>query len=186
MKPTTTLRKLLVCLAAVAATASAVAQTTVMNDPLGLRRAGEREFTLGGAGASNTDMDDSFGGLNFSYGWYATENAAWVIRQSINYSNPDRGGTSWAGATRLAYDYHLGATGAFRPFIGANIGGAYGDAVRDTFAAGLEGGVKFYVQPRTFVYAMAEYGWFFRRASGIDDTFRDGQINWGVGLGFNF
>lgn len=186
MKPTTTLWKVLVCLAAVATTASAVAQTTVMNDPLGLRRAGEREFTLGGSGASNTDLDDSFGGVNFSYGWYHTENTAIVLRQSINYSNPDRGGTSWMGSTRAAYDYHLAPMGAFRPFVGANVGAVYGDAVSDTFAAGLEAGVKFYFQPRTFVYAIAEYGWFFDRASGIDDTFRDGSINWGLGIGFNF
>jgi hypothetical protein len=67
-----------------------------------------------------------------------------------------------------------------------NIGGVYGDAVRETFAAGLEAGAKFYVQPRTFIYAMAEYGWFFRRARSLDDRFDDGQFNWTVGVGFNF
>jgi hypothetical protein len=185
MKPTTPLKKLLLCFIAAAVPASMVAQT-VTNDPLSFRRAGEREFTLGGAGATNPDMNNSFGGVNFSYGWYATENAAWVIRQSINYSNPRVGPTTWGGATRVAYDYHLAPQGALRPFVGANFGGAYGDAIRDTFAAGLEGGVKFYVQPRTFVYTMAEYGWFFRRASGIDRGFKDGQINWSMGLGFNF
>lgn len=185
MKPTITLRKLLLCFVAITAPAALVAQS-VTNDPLSFRRAGEREFTLGGSGASNTDMDDSFGGLSFSYGWYHTENTAIAIRQSINYSNPERGGTTWMGATRVAYDYHLAARGAFRPFVGANFGGVYGDAVSDTWAAGLEAGVKYYVQPKTFIYAMGEYGWFFDRASGIDDTFRDGSINWSVGLGFNF
>lgn len=185
MKPITTLRNLLFCAIAAAAPVSLLAQTTV-NDPAGLRRAGEREFTLGGSGASNTDLDDSFGGATFSYGYYQTENAAWVLRQSINYSNPDRGGTTWFGATRIAYDYHLAPWGAFRPFVGANFGGVYGKAVSDTWAAGLEAGLKYYVQPRTFIYAIGEYGWYFDRASGIDDTFRDGSINWSVGLGFNF
>lgn len=167
-----------------AAASFGFAQTNV--DPGALRRAGEREFTIGGGGAASRDLDSSFGGVNFSYGWYATENAAWVVRQSINYTNPDNGGTDWIGSTRLAYDYHLGARGAWRPFVGVNVGGVYGDGVRDTFAAGLEAGMKFYVQPRTFVYAMGEYGWFFRHASSADNRFRDGSFNWGIGVGYNF
>lgn len=150
------------------------------------RTAGEHEFTLGGAGASNKDFDNSFGGVNFSYGWYTTPTQLLSLRQSINYSNPSNGGQQWNGSTRLAFDQHLAAHGALRPFVGVNIGGVYGDAVRDTFAAGLEAGAKFYVQPRTFVYAMVEYGWFFRRARSVDNRFNDGQFNWGVGLGFNF
>ena len=150
------------------------------------RRAGEHEFTLGGAGAANKDFDNTFGGVNFSYGVYINETLMWALRQSINYSNPDIGGTQWNGSTRLALDQHLAAHGALRPFVGVNIGGVYGDAVRDTFAAGLEGGVKYYVQPRTFIYAIAEYGWFFRRARSIDNSFDDGQFNWGLGVGFNF
>jgi hypothetical protein len=163
------------------------AQTTVpVPGDLTTRHAGEHEITLGGSGASNKDFDESFGGVNFSYGWYTSPTQEWVLRQSINYANPNVGGQSWNGATRLAFDQHLAAHGAVRPFIGANIGGVYGDAVRDTFAAGLEAGAKFYVQSRTFVYAMAEYGWFFRRARNLDDRFNDGQFNWSVGVGFNF
>jgi hypothetical protein len=181
------IRNLILTLSIAVLPLAATAQTSVPspNDPTA-RRTGEREFTLGGAGASNTDFDNSFGGVNFSYGWYTSETQAWVIRQSANYSNPDRGGQDWNGSTRLAFDQHFAARGALRPFVGVNFGGVYGDSVRDTFAAGLEGGAKFYVQPRTFVYAMTEYGWFFRRARNIDDSFRDGQFNWGVGVGFNF
>jgi hypothetical protein len=171
-----------------AATVAATAQTTV-SSPSGditVRRAGEREFTIGGAGATNKDFDDSFGGVNFSYGWYTSETNEWVIRQSINYSNPSNGGQAWNGATRIAFDYHIAARGALRPFVGVNAGGVYGDRVRETFAAGLETGAKYYVQPRTFIYAMAEYGWFFRRARNVDNSFSDGQFNWSVGVGFNF
>jgi hypothetical protein len=170
-----------------ALTTGALAQTTVatVGDPTA-RVAGEREFTLGGSGASNKDFDESFGGVNFSYGWYLNPTQAVVVRQSINYSNPSNAGQSWNGATRIAFDQHLTARGALRPFVGVNVGGVYGDSVRDTFAAGLEAGAKFYVQPRTFIYALAEYGWFFRRARSLDDRFNEGQFNWGVGVGFNF
>lgn len=175
---------LLSLVAALAAAVPASAQTTVAVDPT--RRGGEREFTLGGSGASNRDFDDSFGGLNFSYGTYINDLQAWSLRQSINYANPDNGDQGWVGSTRIAFDHHLAARGALRPFVGVNVGGVYGDNVRDTFAAGLEAGGKFYVQPRTFVYAMAEYGWFFRRARSLDDRFDDGQFTWSAGIGFNF
>lgn len=176
-------RTITICLLSVMLPLAAAAQTTVV-DPT--RRAGEREFTIGGSGASNRDFDNSFGGGNFSFGTYINETAMWTIRQSINYANPEVGGKQWNGATRLAFDQHLAARGALRPFVGVNVGGVYGDAVRDTWAAGLEAGGKFYVQPRTFIYAIVEYGWFFRHAEGIDESFDDGQFNWGVGIGFNF
>jgi hypothetical protein len=177
------IRTLIIATLAAASTTVAVAQTNVI-DPL--RRAGDREFTIGGSGASNTDFNDSFGGANLSYGWYTNETQAWVLRQSINYSNPRVGATAWNGSTRIAFDQHLLGRGSMRPFIGANAGRVYGDGVRDTWAAGLEVGAKFYVQTRTFVYTMAEYGWFFKRARDVDNRFRDGQFNWSLGLGFNF
>lgn len=150
------------------------------------RNAGEREFTLGGSGATNKDFDDSLGGINFSYGWYTSDTQQWVLRQSVNYSNPSDGGQSWNGSTKIAFDQHLASRGALRPFVGVNLGRVYGDRVRDTFAGGLEAGAKFYVQPRTFVYALVEYGWFFRRGKEIDNTFSSGQYNWSMGVGFNF
>jgi hypothetical protein len=162
------------------------AQTAVTSPgDLTTRRTGEREFTLGGAGAVNRDFDESFGGASFSFGQYLNETQEVVLRQSITYANPDVGGQKWNGATRVAFDQHLAAYGAIRPFLGANVGGAYGDTVRDTWAAGLEGGAKFYVQPRTFVYAIVEYSWFFRHGRDID-RFRDGAFNWSLGVGFNF
>lgn len=177
---------LAVLLAATALVASA--QTTVPSPTgdLTMRRAGEKEFTLGGNGVSNRDFDESAGGVGFSYGWYVTETQLLVLRQSINYANPNQGGQSWNGSTRVAFDQHLTAHGALKPFVGVNVGGVYGDSVRDTFAAGLEAGAKFYVQPRTFIYAIVEYGWYFRRARQLDDRFDDGQFTWGVGVGFNF
>lgn len=184
-------KKILFTLTALALPFIALAQTavsTTYNDPAtyGLRRAGEREFTIGGSGAANTDFDHSFGGVNMSYGWYTSETQAWVIRQTVNYSNFDTTEDAWNGSTRLAFDQHIFGRGALRPFIGANIGGVYGDGISETFAAGLEGGVKFYVQNRTFVYLLAEYGWFFNEADRLEDDFNDGQFNWSVGLGFNF
>jgi hypothetical protein len=183
---TTPSRFISLCAGLLLATATAASAQTTVPGNVTVRTAGEREFTLGGAGAANKDFDDTFGGVSFSYGWYTTETQEWVLRQAINYSNPSNGGQAWNGSTKIAFDQHLAAQGALRPFVGVNFGGFYGDRVRDTFAAGLEGGAKYYVQPRTFVFAMLEYGWFFRKGRDIDNTFSDGQFNWGVGIGFNF
>jgi hypothetical protein len=147
---------------------------------------GTLEFTIGANGAANKDLDSSFGGLNFSVGQYLNASSLVVVRQSVNYSNPSPGGTNWNGSTRVAFDQHILPRGSVRPFVGANIGGVYGDGVRDTWAGGLEAGAKFYVIPRTFIYAMAEYAWFFRHARDINDRFDEGQFNWSVGVGFHF
>src|SRR5690606_41834746 len=111
----------ILCCAALATTATGLAQTTVPTGGYALRRGGEREFTLGGSGASNRDFDSSFGGVSASLGWYSDENQGWFIRQSVNYSNPEDTGSDWFGSTRLAYDYHFPLGGSMRPFIGANI-----------------------------------------------------------------
>jgi hypothetical protein len=73
-----------------------------------------------------------------------------------------------------------------RPFFGVNLGRIYGDTISDTWAAGLEGGAKYYVQPRTFIMAMVQYAWYFDKRDNIDDTFSQGQFLWNVGVGFNF
>lgn len=147
--------------------------------------AGSREFTLGGSGLADNELNDSAGGVTLSYGAYTTDRLLWSLRQSLNYTNPEDAGSSWNGATRLAADYHFG-TGKLRPLVGANVGYIYGDGVNDTWAAGLEGGLKYYIQDRTFLYGMAEYGWFFDHADQVDDTFDNGRWTWSVGVGFNF
>lgn len=143
------------------------------------------EFTFGGGGASDKDFDSSLGGINFSMGTYFNDSLLGSVRQSVNYSNPDVGDNAWSGSTFLALDQHFGS-GALRPLIGINAGRIYGDNVQDTWAAGLEAGLKYYVQPRTFVYAIAQYAWLFDDGEDIDDTFDDGQVLWTMGIGFNF
>jgi hypothetical protein len=86
---------------------------------------------------------------------------------------------------RFALDQEL-ASGAFRPFVGVNVGRLYGEAARDDWAAGVAAGARYFVQPRTFVRASAEYGWMFSHARGLNDRFAEGQWTWSMGLGFTF
>ncbi len=147
---------------------------------------GSREFMIGGSGSSNKDFDNSSGGLSFAYGMYTSPTSEWLIRQTVSYANPANSRANFDGSTKLAYDWNFATQSRFRPFVGANAGGVYGDDVRDTWAAGLEGGVKYYVMPRTFIAATAEYGWLFNHARDVDDRFDDGQWNWSLAVGFNF
>jgi|GEM_PF-962340 len=147
---------------------------------------GDFELMIGGSGTSNKHLDDSLGGVNLALGHYLTSAQEILLRQSANYSNPKGSGQAWNGGTFLAFDQYLLQRTQWRPFLGAKVGGIYGDNVRDTWAAGLEGGVKYYVQPRTFIEAIAEYAWYFRHTDHFDKSFDTGQWNWGVGIGFTF
>jgi len=109
-----------------------------------------------------------------------------ILRQGVNYTNPNVGGGVWNGSTIAAVDYHYTRLGRVVPFVGANIGGVYGDSVKDSWAAGLEVGGKFYVQPKTFIFLAVEYSWLFENAKDINHQFSDGQYRGSLGIGFNF
>lgn len=145
---------------------------------------GDWEFTLGGGGGTNKDFDDSLGGVNFSVGYFLSDTLELSARQTINYSNGSTGGADYNGSTFVAIDQHFG-TGRVRPFIGINLGGLYGDTTNDTMAAGLEGGVKAYVMPKTFVFALVNYAWTFTNSDSVTDSFNDGALLWTLGVGFN-
>lgn len=151
-----------------------------------VQAAGVREFTIGGSGASNKDMDDSMGGVDFAYGSFLSQNTQWALRQSVSYANPNTGDSGWNGSTRLVYDVGFNHDGFARPFIGVGGGRIYGDTVNDSWTAGLEAGSKFFVKSRTFIYAMASYDWVFERGSQLDDRFDDGRIAWNLGVGYQF
>lgn len=191
--------------------AQTTATTTGFWSAPGTIASGTREFALGAAGASDRKFSGSDGGASGSLGWYLNGATEVLIRQSLNFSTgnrslvtppaggantgtgtgqvaltPQAGRRQWSAATRVAVDQHFSTSGPFRPFIGANFGGTYGRSVRDTWAAGLEAGAKAYVQPRTFIVLLVEYGWFFNRARSLDNRFRDGQFTYSAGVGFNF
>jgi len=144
------------------------------------------EFTIGGSGSSNTDMDDSFGSLDFAYGQFTSPRSEWLLRQSFSYTNPRNADNGWIASTRLAYDWHFTDDARTRPFLGVNGGRLYGNAVNDSWTAGLEGGAKFFMKSQSFFYALVSYDWLFDRGSQIDDRFHDGRLNWSLGVGYQF
>ena len=148
-------------------------------------RAGDWELTLGGGGGSNKDLDNSLGGIDFSLGYFLSDSLSLSLRQSGNYSNSNTGSAEFDGASFLALDYHFGHS-RLQPFVGVNAGRAYGDNTNETWVAGIETGLKLYVKPQTFVFALVNYAWAFEDSDNVDDAFEDGSILWTVGVGFNF
>ncbi|MDF3057151.1 MAG: hypothetical protein K0R17_1366 [Rariglobus sp.] len=146
---------------------------------------GDWELTLGGNGSTNKDFDNSGGGIGASLGYFLTDSFEVSLRQSVNYSNGSSSDSDWDGSTFVAIDQHFG-TDNLRPFIGLNFGGLYGDTTSDTWAAGIEGGLKLYVKEKTFVFALINYAWTFNDSDGATDNFDDGAILWSLGVGFNF
>ena len=147
--------------------------------------AGTQEITLSGAGSSDKDFDSTNLSVQGSWGQYLNESSLWGIRQLVTVFDEEGESTKFQGATRVFYDYHFG-TGPTRPFIGASIGGIYGDNVDDTFMAGPEVGIKHWLNDSTFITGLVEYQFLFDSGSEAEDTFDDGTFLYSLGLGYNF
>lgn len=155
------------------------------------RRARPWEVTLGGRGTNDEHYTVGGGQLNGSVGYYLTEVVEIAVRQGVSYSDelPGAAGAEtsevWNFDTRIALDLHL-PMGDFVPYLGGNVGALYGDSTNDTFAAGPEVGIKWYVKPDAFVHVGAEYEFFFESDENAGDAFDQGQVFYTAGLGLRF
>lgn len=146
---------------------------------------GDREFSVSGAGSSDKDFDDSAFAMELTFGQYLSSNSLIGVRQSATVTDSDGTDSNWNGSTRAFYDYHFGQQ-KLRPYLGANFGYIYGDSVEETFIAGPEAGLKYYVLPSTFIVAQVEYQFMFEDSDDADDRFDDGAFAYSIGIGFNF
>ena len=146
---------------------------------------GDKEITLSGTAANGSDFDGVNAGINGSIGYFLTDNLELSVRQSIVYSDIAPVDSALSGSTRVALDFHFDLE-ALQPFVGGNFGYVYGDVVNDTFEAAPEAGVKWFVNSTTFIFAMAEYQFFFDSGDEADDSFEDGQFVYTLGIGFRF
>lgn len=169
-------------LTAVAAAALAVSPQAASAD----FEQGDFELTLGGTGSNGPDFDGVNFSANGSLGYFATDALEVGVRQFATFTDVGTDGGQLGGSTAVFVDYHFEVGENFFPYVGANIGYAYGDAVSDTFFAAPEGGVKFFVNDTTFVFGAVEYQFFFDEAEEADDTFSDGQFLYTLGIGFVF
>jgi hypothetical protein len=145
---------------------------------------GDWELTLSGEGRHGPDLNGTDFGVNFTLGYFLTKELEVGVRQSVNYADDTGPGSAWDGTTGVALDYHFDL-GRWQPFIGANFGFRYGD-VHNTFEAGPEGGVKYFVNATTFVQLGVQYEFFFDKDSRAGSAFSDGQFVYALGVGFKW
>lgn len=152
--------------------------------------AGDREFSIAGTGSSDRKFDSGTFGFTGDLGWYLTDRVILGGRQSVNYASIEGESIDddfWNGATRIYLDYQFAPTDRIRPFVGASLGGIYGDGVKDSGFGGVEVGGKYYVREKTYLLARAEYQAFFEDSDEVEDAFReDAAWAYTFGVGYNF
>lgn len=145
---------------------------------------GDRTFTLSGAGTASEDLDTNSFGFSSSYGYLLEDNLELGARLNGAFASPSN--SSYQIGIAAAIDYHFPMMdGRLNPFVGALLGYNFGENTNDSFAAGPEGGVKYFVNDTTFLYGSLAYQWFFRSGGGAD-AFEDGSFSYAIGIGFKF
>lgn len=146
---------------------------------------GDKVLSLGGSGVS----DDDFGENNFtvegSFDYFFTDNLSGGIRQGLSFIDTAGGDNDWSGATRVALDYNFDM-GRWWPYLGGNFGYVYGDLIDDTFVAGPEAGVRYFVNETTFLLGAVEYEFFFDDSDDVDSAFDDGRFIYTLAMGFRW
>lgn len=145
---------------------------------------GDWEFILGGSGSSDKDFDATTLSFQANVGYFFTDNVELIIRQGISVADlTDE--SSWGASTRLGLDYNFNVNN-LKPFLGVNIGYLYGDDVVETFIAGPEAGIKYFLNSTTFINVQAEYQFLFENADDADDQFDDGRYVYTIGMGIKW
>ena len=144
----------------------------------------QKDFELRLDGFSQTDVnfDSTDISASASLGYFFTDQFEAGVRQTVRYT--DFFGSNLKGSTAIFINYHFGDVGAeLQPYIGASLGYNYGDAVNDTFFAGPEIGLKYFVSEDWFIFGQAEYQLFFEDSDDADDALDDGSFLFRLGLG---
>ncbi len=151
---------------------------------------GPFELELGGTGTNGPNFNGFSASANGSFGYYFNDVVELSIRQSAAYN--DIGGVGWNASTRVSIDWNfpLGDTGAFTPFIGVNGGYAYGTHGLHNWEAAPEAGLKYYINGSTFIFGSIEYQFFVDQHSSNTNTFSNrlskGEFIYGLGIGVRF
>lgn len=143
------------------------------------------EFTLQGSGSSDDELDNTTLSFEFSLGYFLSKNLELGLRQGIGYSDPETGNDTWNASTRGFADFHFDLQ-RWQPYLGVNFGYLYGDDVNESWIAGPEGGVKYFLKPNTFVQALIEYNATFDDADTADEAFDEGRFVYALGMGITW
>jgi opacity protein-like surface antigen len=172
------LRKLLVAAFGLALV-PAVAHAQKSDNDYGFNQ-GNWELTLAGQGENDKNWESTSINVQGSLGYFFTDAMEVSVRQTIGFE--DLTGSSLDGQTTAAFDYHFDL-GQFQPFVGANVGYIWGD-VHNTWDAGPEAGLKYFLNHTTFVEGRVEYDFAFDPGHGTG--FSQGEFLYTLALGVKF
>jgi hypothetical protein len=146
---------------------------------------GDREFQLSGIGIRDYDSDTTTFGASGSIGWFVTDHQKFGVRQRIHLDQSRKADDLWRAETLGFYDFHFDLD-PLQPFVGASLGYMYGERVNESFIAGPEVGINFYLQEKTFIKLQVEYQFPLEDVNQSDGTVDDGKLVYTLGTGFNF
>jgi hypothetical protein len=161
--------------------------STAMAGTLGLAQQnasfaeGDRIFTLSGGGTSDNDFDSNTASIQLGLGQFLNDFLAAGVRQDLSVANLSDS-NDWNASTRLGLDYYP-VTGRTAPYVGANVGYVYGDAIRNQFIAGPNVGVRHFINDTTFLTLGVEYQVLFKDSDEAQDTYKDGRFVYELGMG---
>jgi hypothetical protein len=135
---------------------------------------GDVELTLNGSGTNSKDFESGSFNVGAGLGYFLTNNFEIAVRQTVAWAHVTDSDTAFR--TSGAIDFHFDFD-RFQPFIGANIGYIYGDAPEETGVAGAEGGIKYFLNSTTFIYASIDYDF------SIKEGFDEAAFFYALGLG---
>ncbi len=143
---------------------------------------GDYEIRLDGFAQTDVNVNGTDIRVGGTLGYFFSDQLEGGVRQTLGFN--DLGGSNTNGSTALFGNYHFGDPGGeLQPFIGASLGYNYGDAVTDTFFAGPEGGVKYFIEDNWFIFGQVEYQFFFEDGDEADEAFDDGSFLFRLGVG---
>jgi hypothetical protein len=146
---------------------------------------GDKVLTLSGTGQNDNDFADFIFSIEGQFGYFFTNNIEGLFQQNIDWVDVPGSDDDWGGATRVGLRYNWDM-GRLWPFVGADLGYIYGDRVRDTWTAGPEAGVRYFVNETTFILGQVQYEFFFRNTSDVNHAFDDGRWLYTLGMGFRW
>ena len=147
--------------------------------------AGDRVFNLNGSGSSNEDIHNNSFSVIGSLSWFMDDAWEFGFRQGFGVFDVPGSNNDYVASSRFTLDRNFNM-GSLWPLIGISGGYIYGDAVKDQFVAGPEGGLRWFVNDTTFIQGMLEYQFLFDNDNDSRDVFDDGRYVYSLGMGFKF
>jgi hypothetical protein len=140
--------------------------------------AGNWTLELSGQGTAGTggSFDTFDASISSQTGYFFTKELQAGLRNAVTWTD---GGSFRGGVVAAFADYHFDMD-RWQPYVGANIGYQYGDRTEDSWVAGPEAGIKYFVNATTYIDGIIAYEW------NLNEGPDKGGYFYGVGIGFKW